>query len=172
MYSEENAVARPPSNDLRAGSLDDVDQRIVDFLAANGRAANNELAQAVGIAASTAHGRVRALLLRGVISGFHAAVDQAAVGNSLQAMIGVTLRGGLRQESITEFTREIRRLHQVVQLFFVSGADDFLVHVAVQGTSELRRFVVEHLSGQRSVASTRTSVIFEYHRNGVAAEFD
>jgi hypothetical protein len=35
----------------------------------------------------------------------------------------------------------------------------------------LRTFVVEHLSGRPSVASTRTSVIFEYHRNAVAADF-
>ncbi|GAA1559729.1 Lrp/AsnC ligand binding domain-containing protein [Kribbella lupini] len=55
---------------------------------------------------------------------------------------------------------------------FVGGTDDFLVHVAVPGSSELRRFVVDHLSARRSVASTRTSVIFEYHRNVVAAPFE
>jgi hypothetical protein len=35
----------------------------------------------------------------------------------------------------------------------------------------LRQFVVEHLSAQTSVASTRTSIIFDYHRNAVAASF-
>jgi len=36
----------------------------------------------------------------------------------------------------------------------------------------VRRFVVDHLSARHSVASTRTSIIFEYHRNAVAADFD
>jgi DNA-binding Lrp family transcriptional regulator len=59
----------------------------------------------------------------------------------------------------------------VLQLFFLGGVDDFMVHVAVADSSGLRQFVVEHLSAQTSVASTRTSIIFDYHRNAVAASF-
>jgi DNA-binding Lrp family transcriptional regulator len=59
----------------------------------------------------------------------------------------------------------------VLQVWFVGGTDDFLVHIAVDGSSEVREFVVEHLSAQQSVASTRTSIVFEYHRNTVAAPF-
>ncbi|GAA0623613.1 Lrp/AsnC family transcriptional regulator [Kribbella sandramycini] len=161
-----------PKQVLQSGALDSVDEQLLARLAGDGRATNSELSQAAGIAPSTAHGRVRSLLDRGVIAGFHAAVDQSAIGNGLQAMIGVTLRAGLRQESLSQFTRSIRGLPQVVQLFFVGGTDDFLLHVAVPDSSELRRFVVDHLSGERSVASTRTSVIFEYHRNVVAAAFE
>ena len=56
-------------------------------------------------------------------------------------------------------------------MFFLGGSDDFLIHIAVGDSSEVRAFVVEHLSAQRSVASTRTSIIFDYHRNRVAAPF-
>lgn len=159
-----------PQN-LRTGSLDDIDARLVERLIENGRATNAELGAAADVAPSTAHARVRSLAERGVLSGFHASVDESAIGNALQVMIGVTLRPGSRQESITEFATEVRRLPQVVQLFFVGGTDDFLVHIAVPDSAELRRFVVEHLSGHHSVASTRTSVIFEYHRNTVIAPF-
>ncbi|MFX8747332.1 Lrp/AsnC ligand binding domain-containing protein, partial [Acinetobacter baumannii] len=51
------------------------------------------------------------------------------------------------------------------------GVDDFLVHIAVDTSSSVRRFVVDQLSARPSVASTRTSLIFEYHRNAVAADF-
>lgn len=87
-------------------------------------------------------------------------------------MIGVTLRPGARQESIRAFTEEVRRVPEVMQVFFLGGADDFLVHIAVEDSSAVRRFVVDHLSARHSVASTRTSLIFEYHRNGIAADFD
>ncbi|NEA31926.1 Lrp/AsnC family transcriptional regulator [Streptomyces sp. SID13031] len=172
MSSTSGSQVTPSAKNLPAPALDSVDEKLLARLTADGRATNSELSQAAGIAASTAHGRVRSLVERGVIAGFHAAVDQAAIGNGLQAMIGVTLRPGLRQESISQFTRGVRGLPQVVQLFFIGGTDDFLVHVAVPDSSELRRFVVDHLSGKRSVASTRTSVIFEYHRNVVAAPFE
>ncbi|MEV8360379.1 Lrp/AsnC family transcriptional regulator [Microbacterium sp. NPDC076895] len=152
--------------------LDPVDERIVSLLSADGRMTNAALADAIGLAPSTVHTRVRALVDRGVITGFHAALDQGALGRGLQAVIGVTLRPGARQESIRAFTQEVRRIPEVIQVFFLGGADDFLVHIAVEDSSAVRRFVVDHLSARHSVASTRTSLIFEYHRNAVAADFD
>jgi len=152
--------------------LDPIDERIVALLSADGRMTNAALADAIGLAPSTVHTRVRALTDRGVIAGFHAALDQRALGRGLQAVIGVTLRPGARQESIRAFTQEVRRIPEVIQVFFLGGADDFLVHIAVEDSSAVRRFVVDHLSARHSVASTRTSLIFEYHRNGVAADFD
>lgn len=156
------------ANDLR---LDEVDERIVALLTRDGRMTNAELAAAVGVAPSTAHARLRSLVERGVISGFHASVDQARLGKGLQAIVGVTLRAGSRQESIEAFSSAIRRLPQVLQVFFVGGTDDFLVHIAVASSADVRTFVVEHLSAQQTVASTRTSIIFDYHRNAIAAEF-
>ena len=152
--------------------LDPIDERIVSLLSADGRMTNAALADAIGLAPSTVHTRVRALVDRGVITGFHAALDQGALGRGLQAVIGVTLRPGARQESIRAFTQEVRRIPEVIQVFFLGGADDFLVHIAVEDSSAVRRFVVDHLSARHSVASTRTSLIFEYHRNAVAADFD
>lgn len=157
------------TNDLR---LDEVDARIVDLLTRDGRMTNAELAADVAVAPSTMHARVKALIDRGVISGFHASIDQARLGKGLQAMVGVTLRAGSRQESIVAFSNAIRRLPQVIQVFFVGGSDDFLVHIAVASSADVRTFVVEHLSAQPTVASTRTSIIFDYHRNAVAAEFE
>ncbi|WP_040168181.1 Lrp/AsnC family transcriptional regulator [Microbacterium gorillae] len=158
-------------NPVRAVGLDDLDQRIVELLSRDGRMTNAELAAAVGVAPSTAHTRTRSLLDRGVIAGFHASLDQQALGRGLQAVIGVTLRGGSRHDSITAFAETIRALPQVIQVFFVGGTDDFLVHIAVATTADVRDFVVNHISAQASVATTRTSIIFDYHRNAVAASF-
>ncbi len=162
--------ALSPKN-LRPIELDSIDQEIVRLLSDDGRMSNAELAAAVGIAPSTAHVRLRSLLRRGVITGFHASVDERMLGRGLQAMVGVTLRPGARQENIKAFAEEVRRLPQVIQVFFLGGADDFMVHIAVEDSSGLRAFVLEHLSAQRSVASTRTSIVFDYHRNAVAASF-
>lgn len=167
---ERKLGGRPPKI-VRAGELDPVDAELVRLLAVDGRMSNAELAAGAGVAPSTAHVRLRGLLERGVITGFHASVDERLLGRGLQAMIGVTLRPGARQESITAFADEVRGLPQVIQVFFLGGADDFMIHIAVEDSSAVREFVVEHLSAQRSVASTRTSIVFDYHRNAVAASF-
>ena len=151
--------------------LDEVDGAILATVAESARVSIAELAAKVGVAPSTAHARLRRLVDDGTITGFHAAVDQRGIGLQLQALIGVTLRPGSRQESITAFADDVRGLPEVIQMFFLGGADDYIVHVAVADSSALRAFVVEHLSGQSSVASTRTSLVFDYHRNRVASSF-
>lgn len=151
--------------------LDDLDLKILEVLKRDARISNAELATAVGVAASTAHVRLRALRDRGVITEFLASVDQRRLGLTLQALIGVTLRPVTRQASITAFAEEMRTLPQVLQVFFLGGTDDFMIHIAVADSSALRTFVVDHLSSQPSVASTRTSIVFDYHRSGVAASF-
>ncbi|MBH0024972.1 Lrp/AsnC family transcriptional regulator [Salinibacterium sp. SWN248] len=151
--------------------LDSIDMKILTLLSRDARMSNAAIASTVGIAASTAHTRIKSLFDRGLITGYHAALNQAKLGRGLQAIIGVSLRPGARQESIQAFTEEIRRLPEVIQLFFVGGGDDFLVHIAVENSSKVRLFVVDHLSARHSVASTNTSMIFEYHRNAVATDF-
>lgn len=151
--------------------LDEVDHRLIAELAADGRITNAELAARVGIAPSTAHGRVQSLVERGVISGFTATINQAKLGFGLQALVGVTLGAGARQASITDFADHAREFSEVVQVFFLGGVDDFIVHVAVADSSALRKFVVEHISGHPRVASTRTNIIFDYHRRASVESF-
>ncbi|MFN2518504.1 MAG: Lrp/AsnC family transcriptional regulator [Jatrophihabitantaceae bacterium] len=157
---------RPVSNNVRP-ALDDVDRRILHHLAADARIPNNALADLVGIAPSTCLGRVRALRDGGIIRGYHADVDPAALGRPLQAMIAVRLQSHARGH-ITEFTAMVAALPEVLNVFFLGGTDDFLVHIAATGTENLRDFVVVNLSGNPDVALTETNLIFEHVRAGLA----
>jgi DNA-binding Lrp family transcriptional regulator len=145
-----------------AGDLDDIDRHIVRELARDARIANNALADRVGIAPSTCLGRVRSLRERGVIRGYHADVDPAALGRPLQAMIAVRLQSHARSR-IRVFVAEVAGLPEVLNVFFLAGKDDFLLHVAAASTSALRDFV-ETLSSNEDVSYTETSLIFEHIR--------
>jgi DNA-binding Lrp family transcriptional regulator len=156
--------ARTPSapKDVRA-ELDDVDRRILATLHADARISNSALADAVGIAPSTCHGRVRRLQDIGVIRGFYTDINPAAIGLSLQAMISVSLQSNARGK-IFSFIEQIRRKPQVMDVYFLAGADDFIIHVAARDTDDLRSFVVENLNADADVAGTQTSLIFEHLR--------
>ena len=165
--SEESAVRGGvdggSSKNVRAADLDAVDRRILTALHADARIPNNALADVVGIAPSTCHGRVRRLQELGVIRGFHADIDPAAIGLGLQAMIAVSLQSGARGR-IRDFIAHIRGLPQVMDVYFLAGADDFILHVAARDTEDLRSFVVENLNADADVAGTQTSLIFEHLR--------
>jgi len=151
-----------PKN-VRAIDLDDTDRRILTALHSDARMSNSALAELVGIAASTCHGRVRRLQDLGVIRGFYADIDPSAIGLSLQAMISVSLQSNARGK-IDSFIGNIRRRPQVMDVYFLAGADDFILHVAARDTDDLRAFVVENLNADSDVAGTQTSLIFEHLR--------
>lgn len=153
-----------PKN-IRYPELDATDLEILRLLSSNGRISNAELAEAVGIAASTCLSRVRALVQSGVIKGFNAEIAPAALGLGLEALISVTLRAGARSNLAT-FMKQMREHPQVVQIFFLGGNEDFIVHVAVKNSDEMREFVLEQLSNNASVANTRTNLVFDHFHKG------
>src|SRR6201995_3861889 len=166
MSEEKSPVARTAgsaSKDLRAADLDGIDLRILGLLHADARMTNSALAEELGIAASTCHGRVRRLLESGVIRGFYTDIAPAAVGLPLQAMISVSLQSHARGK-IRDFIQQIRCRPQGMDVYFLAGTDDFILHVAARDTEDLRSFVVENLNADADVAGTQTSLIFEHLR--------
>jgi DNA-binding Lrp family transcriptional regulator len=155
--------ARAASKDLRATDMDHIDRRILSLLHADARMTNSALAEELDIAPSTCHGRVRRLLESGVIRGFYADIDPSAVGLQLQAMISVSLQSHARGK-IRDFIAQIRRRPQVMDVYFLAGTDDFILHVAARDTEDLRSFVVENLNADADVAGTQTSLVFEHLR--------
>jgi DNA-binding Lrp family transcriptional regulator len=142
--------------------LDRVDRELLRLLERDARMPNNALAEAAGIAPSTCLGRVRSLRARGVIRGYHADIDPASTGHPLQAMISVRLQSDARNR-LTEFVARIGALPEVRDVYFLAGVDDYLLHVATEGTAALRDFVMT-LNGYQDVAGTQTSLIFDHIR--------
>ncbi|MEV6588298.1 Lrp/AsnC family transcriptional regulator [Streptomyces acidicola] len=140
--------------------MDDIDSAILSHLQRDGRLTNRELARLVGIAPSTCLERVRALRARGVITGYHAAVQPRMLGLSLQALVFARLRP-LTREVISGFETYLAQLPEVVSVFVVSGDDDFVVHVAVPDIEQLHAFLMDRFSARREVVSFRSSVIYQ-----------
>jgi len=150
-------------NDRQPAVLDDTDRAILEALAEDARIPNNRLAERLGIAPSTCLQRVRALRRSGVLKGFHAEVDLAALGRPIQAMVAVRLTVHHREE-IEDFTRAVRDLPGVLSVFHVAGVNDYLIWVAAADAQDLREFVVDHLATHPSVAHAETALIYEHRR--------
>jgi DNA-binding Lrp family transcriptional regulator len=105
---------------------------------------------------------VRGLQRRGIVTGFTADVALARVGLPIQAMVALRLAGHDR-EAVDAFGEHVSGLPGVLAAHNVTGADDFLVHVAAASPQALREFVLDHLSGYPGVAHLTTSLIFRTH---------
>ena len=143
--------------------LDDVDRAILTQLLRDGRTPNVELARAAGIAEPTCLARVRSLRQRGLVTGVVAEVDLAQLGLPVQAMVAIRFSGHLRAD-VDAFADEVTQLPGVLAAYNISGANDFLVHVASATPEQLRDFVLDNLTGRQGVVSAETSLVFHVNR--------
>lgn len=144
-------------------ALDEVDRVLCETLRHDGRATNATLAKAAGIAESTCTARLRRLYSLGVVTGVHAVVDHVALGRPVEALVAVRF-AGQRRRDFERLRAELPAIPGVLQIFHVSGANDYLVHVAARSTSELRDFVLDHLTSRADVAHAETSLVFDHAR--------
>ena len=152
------------ANDLResvsTSNLDEVDLLLVRALQENARRSNKELAALAGIAQSTCSERMRSLVARGVVTGFHAAVDHRLLGRPMEAIIAVRLRPQSR-EAVDAFRDFALSLPETLTLYYVTGPNDCLLHVVARDMQELRGFILDGLTKRPEVAEVQTSTIYE-----------
>jgi DNA-binding Lrp family transcriptional regulator len=117
-------------------------------LQTDARQSNRELARTLGVAPSTCLERVRALTRRGVIRGYHAEINPAALNRGVQAMVSVQVRP-LSRTVIDTFKDSASAMPEVLSVFVLGGGDDFLLHVAVQDLDHLHAFLLDRLSKRR-----------------------
>lgn len=148
-----------------ASALDDLDLRVLAAVVRAPGRSNKALADDLGIAESTCAYRVRSLRTRGVLAGVRVLVDPASLGLPLQAVIRVRL-GRHTREGVGQLFDALVATPGVIEAFHVAGADDFLVHVAVEDAAALRDIVLQHITSHESVRTTETHLVFE-RREGI-----
>lgn len=148
----------------RFDQLDRIDCEILRLLRNNARLSNRELADHIGLAPSTTLVRVRRLEREGAIRGYVAEFAPEALGVSLQAMIAVKLEHH-SLEDLNSFREHVLGLEEVVQIYHVAGANDYLIHVWVRDAEHLRDLAMISLTARPEVAHLETGLIFEHTRS-------
>lgn len=143
--------------------LDGTDLAILAIVSEEGRLTNAAIAERVGIAESTCANRLKALRANGVIEGFQAHLDLAALGCPIQAIVKVRLSSHDRGH-VLAFHESLRRMPGMLNAFHVAGSDDYLLHVAVASPQALRDLVLEHVTVNPAARHTETQLVFEVIR--------
>ena len=144
--------------------LDRIDFEILRVLQQNAQISNKELAELNDISPSTCHERVRRLREEGVLKRSYAEVLPSALGIGVEAMISIRLRQHT-EISFEALFKEISEIEEVVNVYLLAGAVDFLVHVAVRDVQHLRSVVLDTFTSRHEIAHLETSLIFEFaHR--------
>jgi Lrp/AsnC family transcriptional regulator, leucine-responsive regulatory protein len=131
--------------------LDAIGWKILEELQEDGRLTFTELGRRVGLSTPAAAERVRQLEATGVIRGFRAEVDLAKVGLPILAVVRMSVMGDV----LARITAIAQDLPEVLECHRGTGADSFIMKVAVASVEHLER-LIDRLT---PFGSTSTSIV-------------
>jgi len=136
------------------GVVDRLDLRILRELHLNARISWRELGERVHLSPTSAADRVRRLERLGVIEGYTARIDPAALGRTVRAVVDVSLGPG----DVDEFEARLAERDEVAFAAYVTGTADYSINVECAGAEGLDSFV-RWLRSEAGVASTETKML-------------
>lgn len=137
--------------------IDDINRRILRELGKDGRIANNDLAEKVGLSPSACLRRVQELERDGVITGYRAIINRDEIGAGFVAYVAVGLSQH-RKSDQAAFERAMLAASQVRECHNVTGTIEYLLRVEVEDLAAYKLFHTEVL-GQAPQVSSITSYI-------------
>lgn len=117
--------------------LDPTDLSIIEILQQDGRISVSELGRRVGLSQPAASERLKRLEERGIIAGYRAVIDPAAVGLGMMAVI----RLRTTHEHIRPYLKQFAEMPEIVEMLRLTGEDCFLLKVLVPTPADLETIV-------------------------------
>ncbi|CAM1347134.1 MULTISPECIES: Lrp/AsnC family transcriptional regulator [Tenacibaculum] len=139
--------------------LDQKDIQILSLLQKNARLSNKEIAAELEIAASTCHERLKRLTRDGFFKSFNANLNLNKLEFNIEVMISIQLNKHER-EVINSFIKNVRKINGVIKLYHMAGKTDFMLHVAVCNSNELRSLILDELTKFNYIGHIESSMIY------------
>ena len=131
--------------------MDSLDRAILDHLQQDGRLTNQELAARVGLTPAPCLRRVRRLEADGVITGYTAAVDPAALGRGFEVIIHAELVAK-DLATVEAFERRLAAMDEVAELRRMFGIPDYVIRVQTADSEAYERWLTTQLLGDPAIA--------------------
>jgi Lrp/AsnC family leucine-responsive transcriptional regulator len=139
--------------------IDLIDRKIICILQDNSRLSNAEIAERVGLTASSVHERVKKLERKGILKRYVAIADADMLGKPMLAFVRLsvtnqTISKGIQQLCAAE--------PDVLECHNVAGEDCFILKVRAEGPKQLERLLVAIKSKSDSLRSVTNIVLSSF----------
>jgi Lrp/AsnC family leucine-responsive transcriptional regulator len=141
--------------DVQSSGIDAIDARILGEMRHDARISWRELGDRVHLAPTSVADRVKRLEQQGVITGYEARIDAAALGRTVQAIVDVSLVPG---DGADAFEERIAARDEVVFAAYVTGSADYKIIVECAGAPGLDAFI-RWVRADEVVARTESQLI-------------
>ncbi len=138
-------------------ALDPISRRILQVLAADGRASYQAIADEVGLSRPAVMERVKRLEESGHILGYTARIDRAKAGFPITAFVAVRYPA-TELDGAEPSVRSLAANPSVLECHHVAGEDCYILKVAAPSLEALER-ILRTLREPGLSASTRTTIV-------------
>ncbi|MDH4450578.1 MAG: Lrp/AsnC family transcriptional regulator [Rhodoferax sp.] len=140
-------------------NLDRFDRHILDILQSDGRIANQDLADRIGLSPSPCLRRVRALEDAGLITGYRAMLDAKKLGLTLFALIHISMDRHT-PERFANFEATVGLLPEVLECLLITGQSaDYQIKVAVKDMDDYQALLLNKLTRIEGVTGVHSSFV-------------
>jgi Lrp/AsnC family leucine-responsive transcriptional regulator len=144
--------------------LDPVDLKILALLEKDARLSNQAIGEAVGLTSSSVFERVKKLEKKGVIRGYAAVIDPAAVGRPITAFIRLMVGAQRGARSVADMCRGEP---EVMECHHVAGEDCYILKVRTDSPQGLEK-LLERLRSDSEVQRSVTAIVFSTAKESAA----
>lgn len=138
--------------------FDDIDKKILSVLQNDAQITNVELAKIIGISPPATLDRVKRLEKNGVIKKYVALVDPYKISKGIFAIVSVSLEVH-QLSAIDQFTKQIKKLDEVLECYHVAGEEDFILKIAVSSIEDYEKFILQKLTKLQGVSKINTKFV-------------
>lgn len=137
-------------------ALDEADRKILRAIQDDARLTISQIAEKVGLSNTPCWNRLKRLEAEGFIDGYVAILNQRQLGYPDTVIVEITL--DRHDEDVLEkFGRLLTALPEVLEAYLTTGDYDYLIKVAVAGTSGFEAFLREKLYRIPGIRHSRSS---------------
>lgn len=145
--------------------IDPIDRRILATLQADGRLANVDLADRVGLSPSPCLRRVKRLEDAGMIAGYRAVLDRKAVGLGLTVFVELKV-GKHSRDNAAILQEALLAIPEVVSCHMVSGISDFLAEVVVPDLEAYEKLMTDKILTLPTIVDVRSNFAIRTIKSG------
>jgi DNA-binding Lrp family transcriptional regulator len=131
--------------------VDRIDRAIIEQLQQDGRLTNQELAARIGLTPAPCLRRVRRLEADGVITGYAATIDLAALGRGFEVLLQAEI-ATKDLATVEAFEARVSAMDEVVELRRMFGLPDYLIRVRTADADAYERWLTTRLLGDPAIA--------------------
>ena len=131
--------------------MDGIDRAIIEQLQQDGRLTNQELAARIGLTPAPCLRRVRRLEADGVITGYAATIDLAALGRGFEVLLQAEI-ASKDLATVEAFEARVAAMDEVVELRRMFGLPDYLIRVRTADADAYERWLTTRLLGDPAIS--------------------